>query len=215
MPSISARLENALGSYFLRSLRGRDAKLFTKSAPFSHLAPSLDVTSPECGVSGSSLHIDHTPLGVNQFPELSWQQIDTAANDRGSAIKEYIVIVEDPDAPLPSPVVHGLYYAIPGSKTSLGPQDFEQVEEGKKFHLRGGFRYGMNRRQCIWSGARPVLGHGVHRYFFQVIGLSESLELNDGDYVTKKALESEVSGKIAVWGVWVGTFERKFGSNGE
>ncbi|KAI4175635.1 MAG: hypothetical protein LQ343_001506 [Gyalolechia ehrenbergii] len=214
MPPLSAHIENAIGSYVLHSLRGRDAKLFTKSAAFATISATLDVTSSECGVSGSSLHVAHTPLAENRFPELSWQQPPATANENGPAIKEYVVVVEDPDAPLPNPVVHGLYYAIPGSKTALSPRDFE-VGQGAKGYLHGGFRYGLNRPKCVWSGARPVLGHGVHRYFFQVVGLSKSLELGDREVVTKKVLQDKVDGKVVAWGVWVGTFERKFGLHGE
>ncbi|KAL8703981.1 MAG: hypothetical protein Q9201_002851 [Fulgogasparrea decipioides] len=214
MPPLTARLENALGSYVLHSLRGRDAKLFTKSAAFATIAPTLEVKSPECGPSNSSLHIAHTPLGENRFPELTWMHPPTTAEKHGLAVAEYLVVVEDPDAPLPNPVVHGLYYAIPASKTAVSPTDFEVVD-GAKGSLQGGFKYGLNRRKCAWSGARPVLGHGVHRYFFQVVGLKEGLGVGEGEIVSKEVLEDKVKGKILCWGVWVGTFERKFGSNGE
>lgn len=237
MPPLTARIENFLGSRILPSIRGHDNKLLIKSPAFAHIAPTLEVTSPECGPSGSALHVAHTPLGANRFPKLTWHQSSTTMpvgvgtrivneeEHRHHAVAEYLVIVEDPDAPLPDPVVHGLYYGIrpDGEEISLHPTDLDQVsmpprreEKARASVLRGGFDYGLNRRRCVWSGARPVLGHGVHRYFFQVVGLRESLSVEEGALVSKDFLrETLKEGDIVNWGVWVGTFERRFGLNGE
>ena len=215
MPALAALIEAAIGG-LLKSARGRDAKLFTKCAAFNAIpSPTLDVTSPECGETNSSLLIAHTPLGENRFPEISWSR-QPSTGDAGPDIVEYLVIVEDPDAPLPSPVVHAIYYGIPASKTTIVPADLRVSSDTKDAVLTGGFKYGMNRRQTVWGGARPVLGHGMHRYMFQVVGLSESIDTKGlGKVPSKELLEKAVEGKIAAWGVWVGTFERKFGSNGE
>lgn len=215
MPALAARIEGVIGG-LLKSARGRDAKLFTNSAPFKpHPSPTLDVISPECGASKSSLLIAHTPLGENRFPELSWSHQPTSG-EAGPDVVEYLVVVEDPDAPLPSPVVHGIYYAIPASKTNILPGDLRASSDAKDAVLTGGFKYGMNRQQTVWGGARPVLGHGMHRYMFQVVGLSQSIDTKGmGKVPSKEVLEKAVEGKIAAWGVWVGTFERKIGANGE
>ena len=215
MPTLAARTEAIIGS-LLKSARGHDAKLFVNSAPFKpHRSPPLDVTSPECGDTNSPLLIAHTPLGENRVPELSWSRRLTNG-EAGPDIAEYLIIVEDPDAPLPSPVVHGIYYGIPASKTTLLPGDLVASSDAKSAFLAGGFKYGTNRRQTIWGGARPVLGHGMHRYMFQVVGLSESVDVKGlGDVPSKETLEKAIEGKIVAWGVWVGTFERRIGLNGE
>ncbi|KAL4894253.1 hypothetical protein BDV59DRAFT_201096 [Aspergillus ambiguus] len=85
-------------------------------------------------------------------------------------------MVEDPDAPLAEPVVHGLYYGIPVSKTILFSEDFETIGEGSIPELRGGFNYGLNRRKTIYMPPRGFLGHGPHRYFYQVIALNEPID---------------------------------------
>ena len=122
---------------------------------------------------------------------------------------EYLVIVEDPDAPLPQPVVHGIYYGIPNNKTTLVPDDF-QPSSGKGKSLGGGFKFGVNRPGNVWSGPKPVLGHGLHRYMFQVIGLKSKMEEGRlGDNPTKAHLEKAVEGNIMSWGMWIGTYERK------
>ena len=116
-------------------------------------------------------------------------------------------------------MVLGIYYGIPAKKMELKNEDFVLIpttaEDQTKMkaavnELVGGFGYGVNRRKTIWSGARPVLDHGQHRYMFQVVGLSEKIDWDiDGKPVTKALVEQKMIDKVAVWGVWVGTFERK------
>ncbi|MCJ1352240.1 MAG: hypothetical protein MMC33_002224 [Icmadophila ericetorum] len=226
MPSITDRIENFIGGAVLSSFRGRDAKLFTKSDAFAqHPDPTIQVTSPECGDDSSALLLHHTPMGENKFPQLTWSISDKSGATSSpksqaapaEAIKEYLLVVEDPDAPLPSPVVHGIYYAIPATKKSVLPEDFEDVSDSKrgnsdKRKLRGGFEYGMNRMKSVWGGPKPVLGHGSHRYVFQVIGLKECIDAKmTGKVATKSELEREIVGKVVGWGMWVGVFERKLG----
>lgn len=52
-------------------------------------------------------------------------------------IAEHLVIVEAPDASLPAPVVHWLYYAIPRCKFALLPEDFKPVPDASNM-LYGG-----------------------------------------------------------------------------
>ena len=125
------------------------------------------------------------------------------------------MVVEDPDAPLPQPVVHGIYYDLPRDKTRLENDDFAPIEgsEEEDRLLTGGFRYGLNRRRTVWSGPRPVMGHGVHRYFFQIVGLSGPLgatNKKERGFEKQEVLEALVEEeKVVCWGEWIGTFERR------
>ncbi|KAI9833364.1 MAG: hypothetical protein M1838_005588 [Thelocarpon superellum] len=201
-------LEAGLG-WLLSSLRARDDKLFIKGEAFAdHPEPTLIVNSPECGASNSALSLRHAQLGPSQFPHLAWHT-DAAT----PSIKEYLLIVEDPDAPLPTPVTHGLYYAIPASVTHVTNEDFQLVSEESGDHsLYGGFKFGQNRRGTVYSGPRPVMGHGPHRYWFEVIGLKEPVDLAAlSPKATKEELAREITGKVRGWGVWIGMYERKRG----
>lgn len=202
MPSFIERIEYAFGRV-LFSVRGHDAKLFIKAPVFKdHPEPKFPVTSPECGES--ELQVHHTPMGENRFPELKWDPPASAEE-----IIEYLLVVEDPDAPLPMPVVHGIYYAIPATKTLLQPKDFESISEGKNA-LRGGFKFGGNRMKSIWGGPKPVLGHGSHRYMFQVVALKSSIDEKAlSEIPTRAELEKLVDGKVIGWGMWTGTYERR------
>ncbi|PQE26260.1 hypothetical protein CJF30_00000977 [Rutstroemia sp. NJR-2017a BBW] len=195
----AARLEAFIGR-LLSSQRGRDAKLLTRATPaIVKLKPSLIVTSP-LGEAPAPLLPAHSQVGANEVPPLSWSL--PADSDLLPQIKSFLLVVEDPDAPLPSPVVHGIYYNIPPTKTSIDNADFAPVE-GKGNLLSGGFYYGVNRRKIIWGGPKPVLGHGVHRYFFQVLALSE--ELKTGSSIGKEELGQLLEGKVLAWGEWLGT----------
>jgi phosphatidylethanolamine-binding protein (PEBP) family uncharacterized protein len=190
-------IEGTLGT-LLSSQKGRDAKLFTNTPPFaSYPTPTIPISSPDCGASGSSMAKDYSQLGSERFPILQWP-----ANPE---VKEWLVIVEDPDAPLPSPIVHGLYFGIPGETREFGGE--KVVPNGE---LKGaGFRVGKNRGGTVYIGPRPVLGHGVHRYMFDVVGLREGLA-GLSEFPTKEECVKAVEGKVVGWGRWMGTFERKW-----
>ncbi|PWY86737.1 hypothetical protein BO70DRAFT_386054 [Aspergillus heteromorphus CBS 117.55] len=143
-------------------------------------------------------------------------------------VHSYLLIVEDPDAPVPKPIVHGLFYGIPagrgGVPVAVEGGDFELDGNGEGVAgrlLKGGFRVGVNWHRNVWSGPRPVLGHGVHRYFFQVVALGGEIAGaggdGDGDGVAgggkalgkEEILERLAGCGVVAWGEWVGTFERK------
>ncbi|MCJ1476585.1 hypothetical protein MMC13_005251 [Lambiella insularis] len=214
MSFLASAIESTLG-YLLQSVRGHDEKLFCKAAPFSsHPEPTLTVMSPysDHGPTGSPLHSRFSLFGGNEFPPLEWTLPDDLK--ASGKVKEYILACEDPDAPFPQPILHGLYHGIPGDKTATSNVDFEPVNPGEPV-LKGGFKLGRNRRGTIWSGPRPVMGHGPHRYFFQVVALGEVLGLEKGKakdgLVTKDELLEKMEGKVLGWGMYVGTFESKRG----
>ena len=142
----------------------------------------------------------------NQFPTISWKP---SASE--TEVKEYMLIVEDPDAPLPTPIAHGVYYAIPPDTRSVDASSFELVDKKGGNDLKGGFKLGLNRRGTVYGGPRPVLGHGPHRYFYQVIALNEKVD--QGGFAaakpTREELAKAIEGKVVAWGVWIGVFERK------
>ncbi|KAJ5683501.1 hypothetical protein N7462_006666 [Penicillium macrosclerotiorum] len=190
-------------SRLFANARGRDAKLFTKTAAFSALPePTIALESPEAGPSGSRLHSDLSAEGAGRFPTLTW----SAASPE---IKQWLLVSEDPDAPLPSPIIHGIYYGIPATATGVAAADFEAAE-GQNV-LKGGFQYGKNRRGNIYIPPRPLLGHGPHRYFFTIIGLNQPIDTAHlSPLPTAQEMATEIEGKVVGWGQWVGEYERKW-----
>ncbi|KAI8715525.1 hypothetical protein NCS52_01060400 [Fusarium sp. LHS14.1] len=190
-------------SWLFKNAKGRDAKaFFTHPAFTSHPEPTLSITSPDCGIDSSTLGKEYMHGGERRFPELTW--------DSHEGVKEWLLVSEDPDAPLPTPICHGIYLGIPVQKTSVLNSDFKAVDE-KSTRLEGGFYYGASRNGMIYIPPRPLLNHGIHRYWFEIIGLSEPL---DEKLVTSKPTREQVAeaikGKVVVWGRWMGQCERRW-----
>lgn len=186
--------------------RGNDHDLLCKSLAFKDFVEqNITVEAPEVGPSGSKLGKEHGAWGAGQIPEIKW----TLTGLHASKVKEYLLVFEDPDAPLGHSNPHGIYAGVPASRSSIGPSDLELVrKEGEKNIIKAGFIVGKNRRNIVYIPARPPLGHGPHRYFFQVVALSEPLDLKNASEVPSVLeLKSLVEAKVAGWGQWVGTFE--------
>ncbi|UKZ71403.1 uncharacterized protein TrAtP1_012362 [Trichoderma atroviride] len=142
-----------------------------------------------------------------QFASYPEPTIQITSPDCGAmpGVKQWILICEDVDAPLPNPICHGLYLGISKDKLSVTTSDFKPENE-KSTRLNGGFHYGTSR---IWIPPRPLLNHGIHRYFFDIIALSEPLdEKLAASKPTREQLAKEIDGKILGWGRWIGQCER-------
>lgn len=183
-------------SWLFRSFKGRDAKLFTRVPPFSTRPPIIEITSDV----SNPMSIEYTQDGAEKFPPLSWKTPEGAA--------QLFLIVEDPDAPLPFPIVHGLYYDIPPTVQSVTSEDFENEAalNAKGVKLGKPFISGK-----IYHGPRPLLNHGPHRYMYQLVALRAPLEglpeRNATAAQVQAALKEE---NIIAWGEWVGVAERKW-----
>jgi hypothetical protein len=149
-------VELAIAKCFpIASPNPHNKKLFRKGLAFASVPePTIDVECAEVGPSGSTMLVEQTQVGTSRFPSLTWK-----TNLQG--IKEYILVSEDPDGPFPTPIVHGIYYNIPAEKAGVDNDDFT-AKSGNE--LQGGFKYGKNLRGTIYSGPKPLLTHGPHRY---------------------------------------------------
>jgi len=98
------------------------------------------------------------------------------------------------------PVVHAIVHGLPARANGL---DEEQV------NAPGFAGFGMNSRGARnYRGPRPILGHGAHRYVFQLFALAQPLQL--AGPLTKKALRAALSGGgVLARGELVGTYERR------
>ncbi|KAH6604247.1 hypothetical protein Trco_007693 [Trichoderma cornu-damae] len=190
-------------SWFFSNSKGRDAKAFTKGPAFtSHPAPTIQISSPDCGADGATLSPEYMSGEAGRFPQLKWDSVE--------GVKQWLLISEDPDAPLPTPICHGIYLGIDKNKLSVENDDFKQ-EGGKSTQLKGGFYYGVNYYKSIYVLPRPLLNHGIHRYFFDIIALNEPLDSKlVASNPTREAIAKEINGKVIAWGRWTGQCERKW-----
>ena len=209
---VPAFVEYALGK-LTSNIKAHDAKLFTKGAAFADLPqPTLELSCPECGPSGSMMKLHHTQVGdksKDRFPELTWSRVEGA--------KEYILLCEDADLPIPAVVFHGLFYGIPAAITTVTADDMNPVQDigdGKDSNIimvKGGFKCIKNIQGTHYGGPKPLMGHGPHRYFYQLIALKEPVNIEKlGGKITKTGLGTAIVGNVIAWGQWVGVYERKW-----
>lgn len=197
------------------NFKNRDAKLFKTTPAFSSVPlPNIDLSAPDCGPSGCTVDKIYTVDGDQRFPQLTWNHPNAVPQE---SIKEYLVLCEDPDAPLPTPVVHGLFMGIPPSTTRISDADIKVSEKSKIIAgcgtLDNGWRFLPNIRGMHYGGPRPLLGHGPHRYFYTVVALNDKVDIEQmakNGKISRNSIAQDLVGKIVGWGEWVGVYERKW-----
>ena len=167
-----------------------------KPMPATTTSTKLTVTSTAFKAN-QPIPTKHTGDGADASPALAW----TGAP---SGVVEYVLIVDDPDAPRPQPWVHWVIYKIPGSATSLP----EGVEKNGKPAQPAGALQGKNSWDDLgYGGPQPPKGHGTHHYHFKLYALNQAL--GSGPGLTKEELLKAMKGHITAEGELIGTYERK------
>ena len=143
---------------------------------------------------GGAIPKNHTGEGDNVSPALSW-------SDAPSEAKSFAIICHDPDAPLIKEgqygYVHWVLYNLPASTTSLT----EAAGDGTA---------GVNDAGTAgYTGPMPPPGHGKHNYFFAILALDQSLDLEPG--LTLWQLLAKAEPNIIAMNRLVGTYERRAG----
>ncbi|OTB06889.1 hypothetical protein M426DRAFT_318604 [Hypoxylon sp. CI-4A] len=195
-------------AWLFKNAKGHDEKSFYTHPAFAELQDKqeITVTAPDIGPTNSKLDVEYTADGAGKFPTLRWE----APAHIAGQVQQWLLVSEDPDAPLPTPICHGIYGGIPSTKTSVEAADFE-VEDASRARLRGGFHYGKSRNGRIYIPPRPLKNHGPHRYFFEVVALKKPLDPSLLTATTTREQVAEaIVGKVLGWGMWVGVAERKW-----
>ncbi len=147
--------------------------------------------------NGGAIPDRHTPQGENVSPPLAWTGVPAGT-------KGLVLLVEDPDAPFPSPFVHWILHRLPADLTSL-PQGVPTTPDLPAY---GGAVQGTNDAKTAgYYGPQPPLGHGVHHYHFQLFALDTVLA--NGSAATRDDLAKMMQGRVLADGEIVGTYEMK------
>jgi Raf kinase inhibitor-like YbhB/YbcL family protein len=157
--------------------------------PGAAAAKKLAVTSPKIA-SGGAIAEMYSAYGQSVSPPLHWGK-----GPYGT--RSFALIVEDPDAPMPTPFTHWMVWNLPASTTS--------VAEGA---VPAGARQGklMFVGKVGYMGPRPPAG-GPHHYHFQVFALDQALDLPDG--AERPALMAAIKGHVLASGELVGTYQKQ------
>lgn len=127
--------------------------------------------------------------GGNLSPPLHWTGLPEAT-------RELALIVEDADAPLPFAFVHAIAVGISPTLRSL--------PVGALSNSCGLLKLGLNTfGSATYIGPQPLVGHGPHRYSFQLLALDRPLQF-DGPPTRGqllKAIEGAVIGRGRLDGI--------------
>jgi hypothetical protein len=83
---------------------------------------------------------------------------------------EFVLIVEDPDAPLPRPFVHAIVIGIPPESSKLAEGALSALLPTSQGML-GRNSFGL----AAYVGPRALPGHSPHTYVFQILALGKRL----------------------------------------
>jgi Raf kinase inhibitor-like YbhB/YbcL family protein len=178
----------------LRGLRAGFEKVAGEAPAFASISDAIELES-SAFEDGGSIPPRYTADGDGLSPPLSWSAAPPDA-------EAFVLLVEDPDAPSPEPLVHLLAWDLPPELRSLPEGQFaspghEGLDEvlGKNAYLR-----------AAWLPPDPPTGHGPHLYVFQIYALSERLNF-DGHPGRSRVLAA-MEGRVLAKGLLLGTYER-------
>ena len=154
---------------------------------------SLEITSTAF-VEGAGIPQRYAGEGVGDdvSPALAWTGVP-----EGTA--GLLLMIEDPSAPLPRPIVHVL--ATIDAGLSGVPEG--GLNDGK---AAAGVTLWKGTEQVGYMGPKPVPGHGTHTYVFQVLALAKKLEFEETP--SRGELKEMLAGQVLAWGRLDGTYER-------
>ena len=129
--------------------------------------------------------------GADVSPPLSWSQPPEGT-------KGFVLICDDPDAPMGT-WVHWVLYGLSPNTLELP----ENIPDDKE--VLDGAKQGINDFRMIGYGG-PCPPGGTHRYFFKLYAVDTEVDLNAG--ATKSEVLDAIKGHILAEGQLVGRYSR-------
>jgi Raf kinase inhibitor-like YbhB/YbcL family protein len=171
--------------------------------PATALAPhTITLTSPAFLV-GEPIPKRHAGVGLgdNVSPPLKWSGV---ADDA----VELVLVIEDPDVPLPRPIVHALVSGIAPRPNEIaqGALNHSAATDATAPALRLA-RTGIGPfRRVGYAGPRPIPGHGAHRYVFQLFAVDIRTGLDET--ASLPTALAAINGHVIARGQLTGTYQR-------
>jgi Raf kinase inhibitor-like YbhB/YbcL family protein len=179
----------------LKNVRAGHAKLAIVHEDIAPTALTLELSSPAFA-NGARLPERFTADGAGVSPPLVWSGVPEGT-------VSLALLVEDADAPLPSPIVHALVWKIPPHETRLAEGAVvaggDAAQDGSESGRNSYFTQG-------WLPPDPPPGHGSHDYVFQLFALSVTPQA-DGS-MARAELVKAMHGRVLAAGMLVGTYSR-------
>ena len=112
--------------------------------------------------NGQPMPVRFTQDGASLCPPLRWEGLPPQT-------QSVVLLVEDADVPLLRPLVHLIVHSIAPDKTEFGEGEIPLRLTG---FAPDGWACGRNALgRPGWTAPTPPMGHGPHRYAFQVFAL--------------------------------------------
>ncbi len=178
----------------LRGARAGLDKLTCRSDRFLDIPRTIALASPAFE-DRASIPSRFTADGDGVSPPLTWSGLPADA-------VSLVLLVEDPDAPAPSPLVHALAWDLPARDAGLAEGELKgPAGEGQTHDLgRNSFL------KSEYLPPDPPTGHGPHHYVFQLYALDRRLDL-EGSPGRGKVVEA-MTGHVLAIGELFGVYER-------
>jgi len=174
-------------------VRASDNSALAMDRVISPTIQPLDVTSP-AAEPGTPIPDTYTAFGKNTSPPIQW-------DGAPATTRAYVVIMEDPDAPGPTPKLHWLAYNIPGTLKGLNHNIRNSGEPKNPL----GMRQGVNAFGGIgYIGPHPPVGDPPHHFHFEVFALDRALDVKPGASLEK--VIAAMNERVVAEGEVVGTF---------
>ena len=183
-----------LGELF-RNVRAGHSKLAIVQEGVASGAGFIALWSPAFS-DGGRIPERFTADGEGTSPPLVWDE--APAGTAGLAL-----LVEDPDAPAPSPLVHAIVWNLPASERRLAEGAIARDGDG------GSDGRDVGRNSYLmegWLPPDPPTGHGSHDYVFQLFALSEMPDI--GSNPGRSDIVKAMAGRVLAAGMLVGTYAR-------
>lgn len=173
----------------LRKVRADGARGIWSRSEFA--GPETISVSSSSFQDGGALDPRHRGEGAgeNVSPALEWTNVPDGA-------RQMVLVIEDIDVPLPRPLVHTAA-VLPPTMRSLQVGDLRA--DGVIRFLRTQFG------RTGYHGPRPLVGHGPHRYRFELYALDSVVPEPTADL---RALTTAASGHVLAKGSLTGIDER-------
>jgi Raf kinase inhibitor-like YbhB/YbcL family protein len=156
---------------------------------------ALHLASPAFA-NGARLPERFTADGEGVSPPLFWTGVPDGT-------ERLALIVEDPDAPAPQPLVHAVVWDLP-------PHEGELKEGAIRADGSGGISGSdVGRNSYLgegWLPPDPPMGHGLHHYAFQLFALGAGPDVNDTP--GRGAIVKAMTGRVLAAGLLTGTYSR-------
>jgi Raf kinase inhibitor-like YbhB/YbcL family protein len=177
----------------LKGLRAGSDKLVI-AQPGLGSFEALRLASPAFA-NGARLPERFTADGAGISPPLFWTGVPEGT-------ERLALIVEDPDAPAPQPLVHALVWDLPpqgdlkeGAIRADGSGGVDGSDVGRNSFFSEG-----------WLPPDPPTGHGLHHYAFQLFALGPGPDV--ADTPGRGAIVKAMAGRVLAAGLLTGTYSR-------